>query len=70
MVPEEQVKVLINDFGITRKDANTLVSLDNGERLDYFELVTSMILKQSDEEALSGVKSTGKAETGLLVSNW
>ena len=70
MIPEEQVKVLINDFGITRKDAKTLVSLDNGERLDYFEHVTSMVLKQCGEEGLSGFDSTRKAETGLLVSNW
>ena len=70
MVAEEQVQVLINKFGITRKDAKTLVSLDNGERLQYFELVTSIILKLSGEKASLNERSTEPRDIGLLVSNW
>ena len=39
MLPDESIKELVDVVGLTVKDAKTLVSLDGGERLDYYDEV-------------------------------
>lgn len=39
MLPDQSIKELVDVVGLTIKDAKTLVSLDNGERLDYYDEV-------------------------------
>ena len=55
---------LTKNSGLTTKDAKTLVSLDDGERLDYFDEVRSLWHSQRSP-----------AESSLpvfdrIVSNW
>ncbi|KAL8771675.1 MAG: hypothetical protein Q9209_002866 [Squamulea sp. 1 TL-2023] len=37
--PDQMIEELVGKFGLTIKDAKTLVELDDGRRLDYFDLV-------------------------------
>lgn len=39
MLPDQSIKELVDVVGLTTKDAKTLVSLDSGERLDYYDEV-------------------------------
>lgn len=39
MLPDQSIKELVDVVGLTIKDAKTLVSLDSGERLDYYDEV-------------------------------
>ena len=46
ILPDQQIKRLIEDHEISLKDAKTLVELDNGERLDYFDSVLSILVAE------------------------
>ena len=70
MLPTEKIQVLVKDFGISIKDAKTLVSLNDGQRLDYFENVVATMLKQLGKGELRSEELGGKIGIGLLVSNW
>ena len=39
MLPDDSIANLVNDLELTLKDAKTLVALDNGARLDYFDSI-------------------------------
>ena len=39
MLPDQSIKELVDIVGLTVKDAKTLVTLDGGERLDYYDEV-------------------------------
>jgi aspartyl-tRNA(Asn)/glutamyl-tRNA(Gln) amidotransferase subunit B len=61
--PSKLVQMLTEDYGLTVKDANTLISLDNGARLIY--------LQEAVEDLV--VSSSGNASTldyGRIVGNW
>ena len=60
MLPTEQYKTLMADHGISLKDAKTLVSLDDGQRLEYFEEVLNLLAKNGRD----------KRRAGMLASNW
>lgn len=64
-LPDDLVAMLLADpYGLTMKDAKTLISLDDGERLDYYmEVVALLIDRLGNEEALS-------MKAGKTASNW
>lgn len=39
MLPDQSIQELVDIMGLTLKDAKTLVNLDGGERLDYYDKV-------------------------------
>ena len=66
VLPDRVVDVLAKKYGLSVKDAGTLLSFDNGERLEYFFEVTNQLartraIKPSDPE----FPLLGKA-----VGNW
>ena len=63
MLPDEQTQILTSKYGLTLKDAKTLISLDGGTRLDYFHDVFNAL-----PQKLAGAR--GFEETGRLVGNW
>ncbi|KAH0371131.1 hypothetical protein KCU65_g2149, partial [Aureobasidium melanogenum] len=67
-LPDSTVLRTINDFGLSTKDAKTLFSLDDGERLEYcaetIELVQTKLSAQGPDDAQN------QAKVGKLVANW
>jgi len=65
-LPDSAVLRSVNDFGLSMKDAKTLFSLDDGERLEYcaetIELVQAKLSAQDDGQ--------DQAKVGKLVANW
>ncbi|MCJ1439456.1 hypothetical protein MMC27_008850 [Xylographa pallens] len=47
-LPDEQVRTLVDEIGLSLKDAKTLVTLDGGERLDYLFDVISFLRQDSN----------------------
>ena len=58
--PEQQVSHLLDDYGLTIKDAKIMVFLDGGLRLDYLKMVLEKMTKDPKR----------RNSFGLLVSNW
>ncbi|KAG9544282.1 hypothetical protein KCU71_g10577, partial [Aureobasidium melanogenum] len=67
-LPDSTVFRTINDFGLSTKDAKTLFSLDDGERLEYcaetIELVQTKLSAQGSDDGQN------QAKVGKLVANW
>ncbi|KAG9573493.1 hypothetical protein KCU77_g15161, partial [Aureobasidium melanogenum] len=67
-LPDSTVLRTINDFGLSTKDAKTLFSLDDGERLEYcaetIELVQTRLSAQGSDDGQN------QAKIGKLVANW
>ncbi|KAH0388155.1 hypothetical protein KCU92_g909, partial [Aureobasidium melanogenum] len=67
-LPDSTVFRTINDFGLSTKDAKTLFSLDDGERLEYcaetIELVQTKLSAQGSDD------DQNQAKVGKLVANW
>lgn len=66
MLPDRVVDVLVEKYGLSVKDAGTLLSFDNGDRLEYFFEVTNQLararnIRPSDPEF---------ATFGKAVGNW
>jgi aspartyl-tRNA(Asn)/glutamyl-tRNA(Gln) amidotransferase subunit B len=57
------VHMLVNDYDLTFTDASTLVSLDDGERLIFFQEVVDELIASSKFE-------TTPRDHGILVGNW
>ncbi|KAB8346309.1 hypothetical protein FH972_023353 [Carpinus fangiana] len=66
MLPDESIKLLTEDpkYGLTIKDARTMVALDDGNRLDYF-LETFAILDETLDK-----QHSARAKLGKTVANW
>lgn len=65
-LPDETVKTLVEDgrYGLTVKDAKTLVGLDTGDRLDYyFDVVEILNQRTTAEERVS-------MKLGKAAGNW
>jgi aspartyl-tRNA(Asn)/glutamyl-tRNA(Gln) amidotransferase subunit B len=43
------VDTLVQKYGLTAKDAITLLSLDDGKRLDYFHQIVLILVKKADK---------------------
>jgi aspartyl-tRNA(Asn)/glutamyl-tRNA(Gln) amidotransferase subunit B len=54
----------VNNYGLSRKDAGTIISLDDGDRLDYFFEVTEQLAKQDAQGA------DALPRLGRVVGNW
>jgi aspartyl-tRNA(Asn)/glutamyl-tRNA(Gln) amidotransferase subunit B len=67
-LPDSTVLRTLNDFGLSMKDAKTLFSLDDGERLEYcaetIELVQAKLSAQPSKD------DQDQAKVGKLVANW
>ena len=53
-----------SEYGLTIKDAKTLVALDDGDRLEYYLEVVDILGKQFSENSRSLEK------VGKIASNW
>jgi aspartyl-tRNA(Asn)/glutamyl-tRNA(Gln) amidotransferase subunit B len=64
MLPDELLTMLVADtfHGLTIKDAKTLVSLDDGDRLEYYMDVLNHVQADMGHEKANGL--------GEKVSNW
>ncbi|CAD6593538.1 MAG: hypothetical protein ASARMPRED_007634 [Alectoria sarmentosa] len=62
-LPEEIIADLVSICELTIKDAKTLITLDNGERLDYFDTVRTLWMLENN-----GSKSTTRFHK--IVGNW
>jgi aspartyl-tRNA(Asn)/glutamyl-tRNA(Gln) amidotransferase subunit B len=51
------------DYGLTEKDARTLISLDDGERLEYYLETVDIVLKELGGDVMA-------ANIGRQVGNW
>lgn len=58
----ELVQMLVDEYNLTRADAVTLVSLDDGERLIYFQQVV--------DELVSLEFDTTRKDHGRIAGNW
>ncbi|KZM25408.1 ATP binding [Ascochyta rabiei] len=64
VLPDRIVSVLVDKYGLSTKDAGTLLSFDNGDRLEYFFEVTNQLararnIRPSDAEFLVLGKAAG-----------
>ena len=59
-LPDHMLHLLTVKFGLTEKDARTLMSFDDGDRVEYFFEVVNQVSK-ADED---------KPQVGKLVGNW
>jgi aspartyl-tRNA(Asn)/glutamyl-tRNA(Gln) amidotransferase subunit B len=62
ILPDEEINILTQEYGLTVKDAISLVSLNEGGRAEYFRNVVDEYLILSPEEDLKKV--------GRLCGNW
>ncbi|CZT52177.1 related to PET112 protein [Rhynchosporium secalis] len=62
VLPDEEVDILTSQYGLTIKDAMSLVTLNNGGRVEYFREVVDEYQRQT-----SGIDS---ATAGRLCGNW
>ena len=62
ILPDEEIEILVEEFGITKKDALSLVALNDGGRVEYFRNVVDHLLYLNPQQDL---KATGK-----LAGNW
>jgi aspartyl-tRNA(Asn)/glutamyl-tRNA(Gln) amidotransferase subunit B len=62
VLPDEEIRILVEEYGLTTKDALSMVSLNEGGRAEYFRNVVDHLL------ALNGQRDLMK--TGRLAGNW
>lgn len=58
--------MLVHKYGLTTKDALTLLSLDDGDRLEYFMQVMGPIM----DESLKLEEDVPLSTLGKVVGNW
>ncbi|MCJ1402885.1 hypothetical protein MMC11_006106 [Xylographa trunciseda] len=63
-LPDEQIYYLVDEVGLSPKDAKTLVALDGGERLDYLFDVIAFLQQNSD-----GCYAQ-ESKLGKTAANW
>lgn len=62
MLPDEHTHILTTDYGLSIKDAKTLIALDHSDRLNLFYGVTSILLSRFTDKA--------SLEVGKTTANW
>jgi aspartyl-tRNA(Asn)/glutamyl-tRNA(Gln) amidotransferase subunit B len=72
VLPDSELDTLINDFGLTAKDALSIISLDNGARVQYFYKVLDMIDQrmQADFSERSQMPRPEFRKYATLAANW
>jgi aspartyl-tRNA(Asn)/glutamyl-tRNA(Gln) amidotransferase subunit B len=58
--------MLANTYGLTTKDAITLLSLDDGERLEYYLDVITYLVRESNQHK----KDVPLETLGKMTGNW
>lgn len=58
--------MLVHKYGLTTKDAITLLSFDDGERLDYYMDVVSDVVRQCEEQQ----ENVSLPSLGKITGNW
>lgn len=62
ILPDEELNLLINEYGLVVKDALSLLSLENGGRAEYFYKLVDNLQQQ--------LPSTSSQNIGKLCLNW
>ncbi|MCJ1246637.1 hypothetical protein MMC30_003846 [Trapelia coarctata] len=62
-LPDRELRILVDGYGLSVKDAKTLMGLDDGDRLDYFYTVFACLKAQGDH--LKDYRELGKT-----AANW
>ncbi|EUC37294.1 hypothetical protein COCCADRAFT_85809 [Bipolaris zeicola 26-R-13] len=65
-LPDVNVDVLVHNYGLTTKDAITLLSFDDGERLEYYMDVVTESVRLAEEQQDSALLQT----LGKIAGNW
>jgi aspartyl-tRNA(Asn)/glutamyl-tRNA(Gln) amidotransferase subunit B len=58
--------MLANTYGLTTKDAITLLSLDDGERLEYFLEVVGCLVRETEQHE----RDVPLESLGRITGNW
>jgi aspartyl-tRNA(Asn)/glutamyl-tRNA(Gln) amidotransferase subunit B len=72
-LPDQSVVRVQKAYGLSLKDAKTLVSLDDGDRLEFLEETVRLVLDSISTRGVSNVaQSTGAARQhyGRIAGNW
>ncbi|KAI4703647.1 hypothetical protein J4E89_009869 [Alternaria sp. Ai002NY15] len=65
-LPDVNVDMLANTYGLTTKDAITLLSMDDGERLEYYLDVIRCLVRQTEQHE----KHVPLETLGKITGNW
>ncbi|MCJ1477117.1 hypothetical protein MMC13_005788 [Lambiella insularis] len=68
LLPDEQLRTLTEDFNLSVKDARTLIALDEGERLDYFYAVVSLVQQNTHKSGNQDHQQDKRI--GKVAANW
>lgn len=71
-LPSESVKRAIQEYGLSEKDAKTIVSLDDGDRLEFLQETVDILQGMAFSDRSSGLELVGadaKKTLGTLVGN-
>lgn len=60
--PDSELQQLVTQYGLTMKDAMSLVSLRDGDRAEYFYVVVTDLIKRCDDATSTDI--------GRLCGNW
>ncbi|POR36958.1 Glutamyl-tRNA(Gln) amidotransferase subunit B, mitochondrial [Tolypocladium paradoxum] len=69
VLPDAELDRLISEFGLTAKDALSLITLDNGARVQYFYTVLDSIHEKVQAEFAASTPPNLKSYS-TLVGNW
>ena len=64
VLPDEQIRRLVGEYQLSIKDARTLVALDDGERLDYFDAVVAILSRIASDF------NEHRIQYGKTAANW
>lgn len=67
-LPDSTISRTLKDFGLSMKDAKTLFSFDDGERLEYCAETIDLVSKKLSAQGLNDDQN--QAKVGKLVANW
>jgi len=80
VLPEQEIELLVSDYGLTAKDAKSLVSLNDGYRVEYFRNVVDHLIELNGspeiKDGKKGVHAEGLSASldqkrlGKLAGNW
>ncbi|KAK4614901.1 Glutamyl-tRNA(Gln) amidotransferase subunit B, mitochondrial [Fulvia fulva] len=64
-LPDETVERVQKTYGLSEKDAKTIVALDDGDRLDFLEETVELVMRR-----LGTQDHEGELKYGKLAGNW
>ncbi|OIW26957.1 Glutamyl-tRNA amidotransferase subunit B, mitochondrial [Coniochaeta ligniaria NRRL 30616] len=67
VLPDDEIEELVSVYGLSSKDAISLMLLDNGGRIQYFYNVLDVLERRLKEESLAVAADMQHA---VLVANW